>query len=254
MAGERDHDSGSSGKETTKPCRACTDFKSWMKFQKKNSEENSGKTPSAADIATAGSLMGAVAAVATVSHSGNEAVEVSSNTNVAVGSANTHVASASTSTAAAAAALPSEPVGTQASSLVKEQSTTQVLEVDDEEPLWGKAAEFGCPADTDSLGRGTWRLMHTVAAYYPEKPSTEVQNDMKNFIGLFSKFYPCPPCAEDFREWIKSNTPDVSSRSSLSLWFCNAHNEVNSKQGKPLFDCTLVDQRWKDGWTDGSCG
>ncbi|GBN46696.1 hypothetical protein AVEN_47372-1, partial [Araneus ventricosus] len=39
-----------------------------------------------------------------------------------------------------------------------------------------------------------------MAAYFPEKPSVHQQKDMKNFIGLFSKFYPCKECAEDFRE------------------------------------------------------
>ena len=54
----------------------------------------------------------------------------------------------------------------------------------------GKAAAEGCPADVESLGRGTWGLLHTMAANYPLKPSNESQTDMKNFIGLFSKLYP----------------------------------------------------------------
>lgn len=29
--------------------------------------------------------------------------------------------------------------------------------------------------------------------------------------------------------------------------------EVNRKLGKPDFDCSLVDERWRDGWKDGSC-
>jgi FAD-linked sulfhydryl oxidase len=32
------------------------------------------------------------------------------------------------------------------------------------------------------------------------------------------------------------------------------HNEVNRKLGKEEFDCNLVEQRWKEGWDDGSCG
>eukprot|EP00037_Helgoeca_nana_P015602 m.146230 g.146230 ORF g.146230 m.146230 type:complete len:56 (+) comp23095_c0_seq1:451-618(+) len=36
---------------------------------------------------------------------------------------------------------------------------------------------------------------------------------------------------------------------------CGAHNEVNERLGKPIFDCNIemLDQRWLDGWTDGSC-
>lgn len=63
------------------------------------------------------------------------------------------------------------------------------------------AAKYGCPADSVSLGKGSWRLLHTMGVYYPEKPTEDVKEDMTKFIGLFSKFYPCPPCAEDFRQW-----------------------------------------------------
>jgi FAD-linked sulfhydryl oxidase len=31
------------------------------------------------------------------------------------------------------------------------------------------------------------------------------------------------------------------------------HNEVSRKIGKAEFDCSKVDERWKDGWKDGSC-
>ncbi|MED6273348.1 hypothetical protein CHARACLAT_005437 [Characodon lateralis] len=52
---------------------------------------------------------------------------------------------------------------------------------------------------------------------------------------------------------LKTNHPDTSSRHALSQWFCRLHNEVNVRLGKPEFDCSLVDERWKDGWKDGSC-
>lgn len=44
-----------------------------------------------------------------------------------------------------------------------------------------------------------------MAAYYPEQPSRAQQRDMRDFIHLFSKFYPCEHCAEDLRErWVAS--------------------------------------------------
>lgn len=42
--------------------------------------------------------------------------------------------------------------------------------------------------------------MHTMAAKYPEQPSKDQQCDMKSFFNIFSKFYPCEPCAKDFQE------------------------------------------------------
>jgi len=32
-----------------------------------------------------------------------------------------------------------------------------------------------CPLDRDELGRSTWNLLHTTAAYYPEKPEASDQ-------------------------------------------------------------------------------
>ncbi|GLH09677.1 Protein of unknown function [Gryllus bimaculatus] len=72
-----------------------------------------------------------------------------------------------------------------------------------------------------------------MAAYYPEKPSTEQKAEMKQFFSIFSNFYPCNYCAEDLKNQV--------------------HNNINRRLGKKEFDCSKVDERWKTGWEDGSC-
>ncbi|KAF5299823.1 hypothetical protein FQA39_LY11360 [Lamprigera yunnana] len=111
-----------------------------------------------------------------------------------------------------------------------------------------------CPLDKDQLGHNTWGLLHTMAAKYPDKPCEKDKQDMKHFFNLLGKFYPCEPCAHDLRIDLKEDPPRVENQQDFSNWLCRLHNKVNIKLGKPVFDCTKVNERWRDGWVDGSCG
>jgi len=112
-----------------------------------------------------------------------------------------------------------------------------------------------CPADTTLLGRSTWTFLHTTAAYYPIQAPPQTQENMRQLLGSLSFFYPCIPCADDFRKDVTDNPPDVSGREGLSRWLCERHNEVNEKLGKERFGCdwSSLNRRWKDGPEDGSC-
>lgn len=104
------------------------------------------------------------------------------------------------------------------------------------------------PPDVEQLGRSSWTLLHSIAATYPDNPDDSTQKDMKQFVRLFGKFYPCWFCAEDFNKYVEKNQPQVTDLDSFGKWVCHAHNDVNKKLGKPEFDCNLWKQRWKDGW------
>ena len=52
---------------------------------------------------------------------------------------------------------------------------------------------------------------------------------------------------------MNANPPLTRDRSVFSQWMCSMHNEVNVRLGKPVFDCSKVDERWLHGWKDGSC-
>jgi len=110
-----------------------------------------------------------------------------------------------------------------------------------------------CPPDRQELGASTWSLLHSVAAYFPDKPTPAQQADAKIFLSTFSRLYPCHECAEDLRQDLKELPPRVSSSKEFSEWMCQLHNRVNVKLGKPTFDCSKVFERWRDGWKDGSC-
>ncbi|KAJ1679786.1 Flavin-linked sulfhydryl oxidase of the mitochondrial IMS [Spiromyces aspiralis] len=110
-----------------------------------------------------------------------------------------------------------------------------------------------CPPDSQILGRATWTFLHTMAAYYPDRPTANQQNMMRSLLNSFSHFYPCEWCASHMREEMKKEPPVVNSRWGLSQWMCQLHNKVNVIQGKDEFDCSKVDERWRDGPKDGSC-
>eukprot|EP00750_Incisomonas_marina_P006244 INCI14384.2.p1 GENE.INCI14384.2~~INCI14384.2.p1 ORF type:complete len:231 (+),score=51.95 INCI14384.2:693-1385(+) len=107
----------------------------------------------------------------------------------------------------------------------------------------------GCPVDREELGRQSWTFLHTMAAYYPDTPSLDEQQRMKNMIEALSWFYPCQHCAAALRTSLEQKPPAVASRKELSLWMCEAHNEVSRQLGKPTVKCSIeaLDRRWRTG-------
>ncbi|OAX84538.1 hypothetical protein ACJ72_01083 [Emergomyces africanus] len=96
-----------------------------------------------------------------------------------------------------------------------------------------------------------------MTATYPATATSQQQNDMRSFLTLFGKLYPCWVCADDFRAWMNepsgANKPRLKTRAEFGNWMCEAHNEVNRKLGKEVFDCRKWEERWRTGWKDGRC-
>ncbi|KAI8929986.1 ERV/ALR sulfhydryl oxidase domain-containing protein [Entophlyctis helioformis] len=136
-------------------------------------------------------------------------------------------ASASTATAAAAAAA----------------ATT----LNSSDPSATSYRPYPCPPDSSELGIATWTFLHTMAAYYPATPTKDDRESMRSFLSALGRFYPCGYCASHLREYTRTHPPALNSNKALSKWFCQAHNEVNVRQGKPVFDCETVLERWRTG-------
>lgn len=111
----------------------------------------------------------------------------------------------------------------------------------------------GCPVFREELGRSTWVLLHTMAAYLPDRLNAAEQAQLIQFIHALAVFYPCKECAAHFRTLLKVFPPVVRSQMEFSGWLCRVHNEVNRSLGKPEFDCTRCSERWRYGWSDGRC-
>ncbi|GAA6046612.1 hypothetical protein JCM3770_006239 [Rhodotorula araucariae] len=87
------------------------------------------------------------------------------------------------------------------------------------------------------LGRASWKLLHTMAARFPEDPTLQERDAFKAFLFLFSRLYPCGECAAEFQLLLREHPPQTSSRGAASLYLCHLHNLVNARLGKDEYDC-----------------
>ena len=90
------------------------------------------------------------------------------------------------------------------------------------------------------LGKSSWRLLHTMLSRFPDNPTLEQEEDLREFIRLFSILYPCGECGEHFREMLKKYPIQTSNRKSASMWGCSVHNIVNKRLSKEIYDCSTI--------------
>lgn len=94
--------------------------------------------------------------------------------------------------------------------------------------------------DRAELGRAAWKLLHTTMARFPDKPTQEESEALKQYVYLFQRLYPCGECATHFGHILDKFPPQTSSRSSAAVWACHVHNEVNKSLKKDIFDCSNI--------------
>ncbi len=107
----------------------------------------------------------------------------------------------------------------------------------------------GCPLTRSELGRATWELLHSTAAYLPEHPSEEQRRAAEALVRALGMVYACAHCREHFAAHLARHPVDASSRRAYSKWVCDAHNAVNHALGKPHFECSeeALQRRWRTG-------
>jgi FAD-linked sulfhydryl oxidase len=98
------------------------------------------------------------------------------------------------------------------------------------------------PLYRTEFGNSTWKLLHRVSANYPDKPDESQKLHMNFLIKGISLFFPCPECAEHFRQEISILPPKLDSKQELASWFCYQHNQVNKRLGKEVYNCDNIDK------------
>jgi len=83
-----------------------------------------------------------------------------------------------------------------------------------------------------------WMTLHSISAIYPEQPSQSDRLVLEEFMNAFRETITCPHCKRHFSSLYATYTrlhPDwSSSRQSLFVFICRAHNTVNRRLDKPI--------------------
>ncbi|KAK8816434.1 hypothetical protein WA556_001379, partial [Blastocystis sp. ATCC 50177/Nand II] len=115
-----------------------------------------------------------------------------------------------------------------------------------------------CPPTRELLGRHSWTLLHSIAAYYPDNPSEEDKKYAREFLESFAHLYPCKTCRAHLQKSMQKYPPKVDSRKDFMLYLCTLHNIVNRTLLKPVYPCNieLLEERWHTGcaecWSSGN--
>lgn len=130
-------------------------------------------------------------------------------------------------------------------------------------PAPARAPRDACPPDVEELGRSTWTFLHSAAAYYPDTPTAVQKTSMKALIDALPHVYPCEVCAAELRETYTETEYDTAARGravesgdALRRFFCELHNGVNARLGKPVWDCAdtaRLRERWFEPAEDVAC-
>jgi hypothetical protein len=67
---------------------------------------------------------------------------------------------------------------------------------------------------------------------YPDKPSAETQQALRNYLEALVYLIPCPSCAAHWKDIV--GTVDTSSRVAALKWSIDTHNAVNHRLRKPV--------------------
>jgi hypothetical protein len=84
-----------------------------------------------------------------------------------------------------------------------------------------------------------WMTLHSVSAIYPEQPTQSDRLLIEEFISAFRETISCPYCKTHFtgmfNKYIQLYPNWSSSRQSLFMFICRAHNTVNRRLDKPIY-------------------
>ena len=97
-------------------------------------------------------------------------------------------------------------------------------------------------------GPGAWTFLHTITMLYPDNPNIDQKNHHRQLFENLKYTIPCEKCANHYVENLKKYPldPALESKTLLTKWLIDIHNEVNKKNGKRVYSYEEVDEIYKD--------
>jgi hypothetical protein len=84
-------------------------------------------------------------------------------------------------------------------------------------------------------GPSAWKFLECVVLAYPDIPTEQNKNEIKEFFLSLRNALPCEMCREHYKtnlEKYKLNDNVLSSREKLLEWLVSIHNEVRKSNGQ----------------------
>lgn len=90
----------------------------------------------------------------------------------------------------------------------------------------------------DDWGPQYWRVMHSVAFWYPTDPTNDQKQSAHAFYSALRQLLPCAACRAHYEQILIVRPLDraVQNRMSLVRWVIDVHNDVNESIGKSRLD------------------
>jgi len=99
--------------------------------------------------------------------------------------------------------------------------------------------------DPTLWGPHLWAYLHFSASNYPDKPSGEQIEEMKQWLCSLPVTIPCSSCSQHYKAYIDARRGDLDvvcgSRNTLFKFLVDIHNKVNERNGK-------TEMSYADAW------
>lgn len=96
-----------------------------------------------------------------------------------------------------------------------------------------------------TMGHHAWIFLHSIAAAYPDEPTDQDKEGLKELFSSIGKIFPCQECKGHFNNMIAENPLVDTNKKEVIYYFCKLHNLVNVRLQKRVFDCDKAFEYWK---------